>query len=148
MNVHFYIHEIIFCFHRHFCLLRTSPMSVGHQWNDATVITGYYRNRYLFQCTKFETYNNVHQHIFVITLSIVINWTLLVGLYIPIANALGCEASVLCSIDSSDEIIWCIMWTDNMLWPGRHYGLGCLIHHESQDLITVGQHDLRIKEFN
>ena len=47
----------------------------------------------------------------------------LVGLYSSTAITLECEASVLCSIHSYSVLIRCIMWTDNMLWPGGHYGL-------------------------
>ena len=35
----------------------------------------------------------------------------------------------------------CITWTDNMLWPGGHCGLGRCFIHESQDLSYVGRHD-------
>ena len=40
------------------------------------------------------------------------------------------------------------VWTDNMLWPGGHYGLGECLIRGSQDLAYVGQHDLQIKAIN
>ena len=70
------------------------------------------------------------------------------GIYSPIGRALDCEANVLRSIHSSGELKRCIAKTANMFLPGVHYGLGRCLIHESQDLASVGQHDLRIKALN
>ena len=65
-------------------------------------------NHYQYQETFFQDYLKINPK---------------VGPYSPIANALVCEASVTRSVHSCGELIWCITWTDNMLWPGGYYGL-------------------------
>ena len=57
-------------------------------------------------------------------------------LYSPTVSALECEARVMRSIHSSSELKRCITCTDNMLWPGGHYGLGKCLIHESLDLTS------------
>ena len=48
-------------------------------------------------------------------------------------------------VQSTFLVNWwrCSTWTDNTLWPNGNYGLGMRLTHESQDLASVGQHDLR-----
>ena len=65
-----------------------------------------------------------------------------VSLYSPIGSPLECElASVLRTTYSSGEFKKYITWTDNMLRPGGHYGLGKCLIQKSQDLAFVGQYD-------
>ena len=66
----------------------------------------------------------------------------------PIVSAMECKASILLSIHSSGELKRCITWTNDMLPLGGHYGLGRRLIHESQDLVYVGQYDLRTKALN
>ena len=72
----------------------------------------------------------------------------IVSLYSPIGSALGCEASVLLSIHSFGELKEALRGPTTFSnpvgivdWGGDHI-------HESQDMASVEQHDLRIKALN
>ena len=58
-------------------------------------------------------------------------------------NALGCKANVLRLIHCSSKLKKCALHGPTTDSPQITDWL--LLNHESQDLITVGQHDLRIK---
>ena len=91
----------------------------------------------------FEVISSIHmvQHTNMTTDHTYLN----LGLCSPIGNALECEAGVLRSIHSSGQIK-CTLHGPTTC--SGHYGLKRCPIHESQNLASMGQHDLRIKALN